>query len=110
MAATGGEGKRRDNAASRSHCAGRRCIIAALVHSASYSAADTRTPIVNMRTEAGSPLGRPPFALRARTSSLMAMPLAVTHRFWGAHRLRRTSEANHWEQAKRASRPAGQAV
>jgi hypothetical protein len=53
-AATGGDGRRRDSAA--------------FSRSAAYSPGDTRTPIVVERNAAGSPLGRPPFALRGVAS------------------------------------------
>src|SRR5436309_3529739 len=77
IAATGGDGSRRDSAASRNHCAGVMCICAALSRNAPYSLGDTRTPMVVVRTAAGSPLGRPPLALRSVASLFMTRPQAV---------------------------------
>ena len=64
-AGTGGEGRRRVSAAWRRNCAGVRPICSARVRRASYSAAETRTPMVDLRTAAGSILGRPPLPRRA---------------------------------------------
>ena len=77
---TGGEGRRRVSAASRSHWAGRMPICAAVVRSAAYSAAETRTPMVERRTAAGSPGGRPPLPRRGGRASAMSEPPAVGHR------------------------------
>jgi hypothetical protein len=57
--------------ASHSHCAGVKCVCAAFARSVAYSLADAHTPIVVLRTAAGSPLGRPPADLRVVTSGCM---------------------------------------
>jgi hypothetical protein len=61
IAGTGGDGRRRVNAASRSHCAGCIPICSALPLNVSNSDGETLTPIVEVLTLSGSPLGRPPF-------------------------------------------------
>jgi hypothetical protein len=46
-------------------------ICAAFARNVAYSLAETRTPIVALRTAAGSALGRPPADLRVLTSGGM---------------------------------------
>jgi hypothetical protein len=70
--ATGGAGRRRESAASRSHCPEVLRISVALSRSAAYSAADTRTLIVALRRATGSPFGRPPADLRGVASAFIA--------------------------------------
>jgi hypothetical protein len=53
------------------------CIIAAFVRSAAYSVAETRTPMVSLWRNAGSPLGRPPVDLRLSLSVGMRWLQAV---------------------------------
>ena len=55
---TGGAGSRRVKAASRSHCAGVIAMASDLARRASYSAAETRTPMVAVRRSAGALRGR----------------------------------------------------
>src|ERR1035437_1038608 len=50
IAGTGGDGRRRDNAASLNHCAGVMLMVSALAFKAMYSGGDTRTPMVRSRT------------------------------------------------------------